>query len=312
MTSHKDILTMTDEEVLEKLQIRHAVHTQQEKRRQRVEEIALQEDIPIDSDSFKLHYCNDGMQHNAASLNADKYVRERLIKNNNIYKEKLKIGEQIHTLMLGEDIAEESLERMDKEALDLYRKQSTHFSLEGIELRPWQNALFQLIQHPSRREIIWVKGVKGNEGKTWFQNYIQSLFGCGRVAQLDLKAKTASALHALRKFPLATIDIFFFNVTRAINYETCCYNVLELVKDGMATASKFNSEVIRFRTPNIVVVFSNHDPDVKQLSKDRWKIYYITKDGLNSHEARIWNARHTKRVCQSDFGRSNNNDSDYE
>ena len=312
MTSHKDILTMTDEEVLEKLQIRHAVHTQQEKRRQRVEEIALQEDIPIDSDSFKLHYCNDGMQHNAASLNADKYVRERLIKNNNIYKEKLKIGEQIHTLMLGEDIAEESLERMDKEALDLYRKQSTHFSLEGIELRPWQNALFQLIQHPSRREIIWVKGVKGNEGKTWFQNYIQSLFGCGRVAQLDLKAKTASALHALRKFPLATIDIFFFNVTRAINYETCCYNVLELVKDGMATSSKFNSEVIRFRTPNIVVVFSNHDPDVKQLSKDRWKIYYITKDGLNSHEERIWNARHTKRVCQSDFGRSNNNDSDYE
>ena len=75
---------------------------------------------------------------------------------------------------------------------------------------------------------------------------------------------------------------------------------------------KFNSEVIRFRTPNIVVVFSNHDPDIKQLSKDRWKIYYITKHGLNSHEERIWNARHTKRVCQSDFGRSNNNDSDYE
>ena len=301
MQKHKDILSMTDDEAKEELRARHTAQMHREERRREIEEIALQEEIPIDSDSPERYYWNEGMQHNASSWDADKDIRERLIKNNKIYKQKLKTGEQIYTLLLREDIAEESLEKRDKEALDLYRKQSCHFSLEGTELRPWQNALFQLIQQPSRREIIWVKGVRGNEGKTWFQNYIQSLFGCGRVAQLDLKAKTASALHALRKFPLATIDVFFFNVTRAINYETCCYDVLELVKDGMATASKFNSEVIRFRTPNVVVVFSNHDPDVKQMSKDRWKIYYITKDGLNSHEERIWKERHTKmnKICAS-------------
>ena len=285
MQTHKDIPTKADDEDRDEVRARYTTQMHQEERQQLIEE-----------------YNGD----------TDEELRERLMKNNKTFKQKLTMGEQINTLLLEEDIAEESLEKGDKEALDLYRKQSFHFSLDGIELRPWQNILFELIQQPTRREIIWVKGVKGNEGKTWFQNYIQSLLGCSRVAQLDLKTKTASALHALRKFPLSTIDIFFFNVTRAINYETCCYDVLELVKDGMATASKFNSEVIRFRTPNIVVAFSNKDPDVKQLSKDRWKIYYITKDGLNSHEERLWKERHTKRVCQSNFERSNDNESDYE
>ena len=84
------------------------------------------------------------------------------------------------------------------------------------------------------------------------------------------------------------------------------------IKDGIASASKFNSEVIQFKTPNVVVVFSNTDPDMKQLSKDRWKIYNITKDGLISHEERLWKLRHTKRDCQSDFGRNEYKESDYE
>jgi hypothetical protein len=34
------------------------------------------------------------------------------------------------------------------------------------------------------------------------------------------------------------------------------------------------------KTPNIVVVFSNEAPEVKQLSKDRWKIFQIRDDDL--------------------------------
>ena len=43
------------------------------------------------------------------------------------------------------------------------------------------------MQKPSLREVIWVKGARGNEGKTWFQKYMQSLLGRERVVQLDLK-----------------------------------------------------------------------------------------------------------------------------
>ena len=162
--------------------------------------------------------------------------------------------------------------------------------------------MLEKIKQPTEREVIWIRGTKGNEGKTWFQKYVQSLFGYARVAMLDLKSKTANILHVLRKFPLSTIDIFFFNDARAINYENCCYTVLEHIKDGAATASKFNSERIQFKEPNVVVVFSNAEPDMRQLSKDRWKVYYITQTGLNSHEERLWKLRCSKRPTQSNWG----------
>ncbi len=47
-----------------------------------------------------------------------------------------------------------------------------------------------------------------------------------------------------------------------------CYEVLENIKDGRAISSKYASEIIRFRTPNVVIVFSNAGPDMTQLSKD--------------------------------------------
>ena len=51
-------------------------------------------------------------------------------------------------------------------------------------------------------------------------------------------------------------------------------------KNGRILASKFDIKELKFHTPNTVVVFSNEKPDVKQLSKDRWKIFYIKDDDL--------------------------------
>ena len=59
------------------------------------------------------------------------------------------------------------------------------------------------------------------------------------------------------------------------------YRILEDIKDGQATASKYDNDNIRFKTPNILMVFSNCYPNTKKLSKDRWIIYHANKDGLN-------------------------------
>ena len=42
----------------------------------------------------------------------------------------------------------------------------------------------------------------------------------------------------------------------------------------------FGSNVIRFKTPNIVVVFSNNTPSTSCLSADRWSVHTIDSDGL--------------------------------
>ena len=123
-------------------------------------------------------------------------------------------------------------------------------------------------------------GSRGNEGKSWFQSYLETFYGYSRVVRLDLRNKTSNILYALSKRPLQTTDIFLFNDTRAGNSSDQNYTVLEQIKDGCAVSSKYNSTVLSFKVPNLVIVFSNVKPNTANLSVDRWRIYSITKDGL--------------------------------
>ena len=154
--------------------------------------------------------------------------------------------------------------------------------------QPWQQQLMNMIATPTEREVIWVQGIKGNEGKSWFQDYLTSFYGHARVVRLDLIMKTANVLHLLTKRPLSSTDIFLFNEPRAINYESCNYSILESIKDGIAVASKYNGDFLKFKVPNVIVVFSNTQPKMKQLSRDRWRVLRISKDGLNDITDRLW------------------------
>ena len=100
--------------------------------------------------------------------------------------------------------------------------------------------------------------------KTWFQKYLQSLLGRERVIQLDLKNSMGNIMQILRKQSLSTLDTFMFNDVRSGLSETRCNNVLENIKDGCSIASKYSSEIIQFKTPHVVIVFSNADPDMTQ------------------------------------------------
>ena len=71
-----------------------------------------------------------------------------------------------------------------------------------------------------------------------------------------------------------------FNDTRATDKENQNYAVLEHIKDGSAVSPKYNSCVINFKIPNIVIVFSNNKPEASHLSNDRWKIFSIRNGGL--------------------------------
>ena len=192
---------------------------------------------------------------------------------------------------------EESLSRQHKEALDLYQKKRLFFSSDAkVTLFNWQKgALLEFVNQPTNREVVWVKGARGNEGKTWFQNYVQSLLGAERVVLLNLKNSVGDIMQILRKLPLSTIDTFLFNDARSGQNEMRSYEVLENIKDGRAIASKYASDIVQFRTPNVVIVFSNADPDMTQLSKDRWRVYYINKKGLSGQTNRLWNLQHGRK-----------------
>ena len=109
---------------------------------------------------------------------------------------------------------------------------------------------------------------------------MEAYYGYSRVIRLEIRNKTSNILHALTKRPLQTTDIFLFNDTRATNMLETNYAVLELIKDGNAISSKYNSQVLTFKVPNMVIVFSNYMPSKEKLSKDRWEIYTVNKHGL--------------------------------
>merc|ERR1712030_312012 len=111
-------------------------------------------------------------------------------------------------------IKEESLCQEYKELLDMYMKQRNMIDIDIAILRTWQTALLEYMV-PTNREVIWIIGTKGNEGKSWFQEFLESKFGWHRViCSMDIKMKKGNICQALRKRSLMTSNKNMFVVMR--------------------------------------------------------------------------------------------------
>ena len=89
---------MTDDEAREDLRSRHATQIYREERRQKIEEIAQQEGIPID-----LCIQSQTTVPDIVSL------REELLRNNQEYLEKIELGQQVAAIIDKGAVREESL-----------------------------------------------------------------------------------------------------------------------------------------------------------------------------------------------------------
>ena len=236
---------------------------------------------------MKVHEENGGSKRKYDEMEEDgEALKKYLIEKTNEYKAKITLGKEVY-LILGEgEVLEQALPEEMKDALDIYIKQAPEVNQSNVELKPWQKDLLEYMNHPTQRQIIWIVGKSCGEGKSWFQKYVKSVYGTRKVVSgINLRANTASICHVLSKQPLSTADIFLFNIgkaktkTDAVNYE-----VLEDLKDGDAFAAKYNSQQLKIRTPNVVMVFSNEGPDTNQLAIDRWKLLYITDDNLEARQ----------------------------
>ena len=280
MRKHRDLYPLDENDIREEIKQRKRQHQNREERKRIVREIAREENAPLE--------CIEDEMDTPAD---EESLEDELLKGNQEYLNKIELGKQITAIIEKGTVREESLTKHRRDALYLYRKQRAGRGTTLMELRPWQQELLERIATPTEREIIWVQGMRGNEGKSWFQEYLAAFYGHARVVQLDLKMKSSNVLHALTKQPLSSIDMFLFNEPRAKNHEACNYSILESIKDGIAVASKYNNDVVHFKVPNIVVVFSNARPTMKQLSRDRWCVLRIRKGGLNDITNSLWKSQ---------------------
>lgn len=134
-------------------------------------------------------------------------------------------------------------------------------------LRIWQGELYAKLRRATDdRTVVFVVDPNGNSGKTWFHRYYRWLHpektqmipnSCFRDMSYMLDEDTTT---------------LFIDVRRADrNIE---YMFLEAVKDGEVDATKYNSHVKKLDGCH-VVVFTNKQPNMEELSLDRYCIINI-------------------------------------
>jgi len=121
-------------------------------------------------------------QHSESKVDLDDELEEVQAK----YNKKVELGHHIYKSIISKKISQASLTGKYEEALDLYKKHRPAIDFENFELRPWQQQALELLGSPSERDVIWIRGQAGNEGKSWFQTYVQSRYGFQSVALLDM------------------------------------------------------------------------------------------------------------------------------
>ena len=78
---------------------------------------------------------------------------------------------------------------------------------------------------------------------------------------MNTRANTASICHVLSYSPLSTAEISLLDIGKAKSKtDVVNYKVLDNLKDGYAFAAKYNSQKLKIRTPNVVMVFSDERP----------------------------------------------------
>ena len=135
------------------------------------------EAIRDDDDDEEVERGSKNAHSGMMSIDEREELENELIRDKNIFEKNLAEGEVVLDTIASGRTSEESLSRKHKFCLDLYRKYRQSVDTDAAVLKPWQKLLMTELEQPHARRVLWVIGRSGNEGKTWLQNYIESLYG---------------------------------------------------------------------------------------------------------------------------------------
>ncbi len=126
---------------------------------------------------------------------------------------------------------------------------------------------------PHTRTIYWCVGTEGAEGKTTWAKSMAIRYGeSHRVLYVsgkanDMKHAIASMIKDGRRPP----KIIILGIPRSKNPDAISYQGLEELKDGIFFSSKYESRMVIYNTPHVIVL-ANQGPAIGKLSEDRLKI----------------------------------------
>lgn len=144
------------------------------------------------------------------------------------------------------------------------------------EFKPygWQEEIIKLLElEPDDRTVIWVWSKSGKLGKSALCRHLTLKYNAIFIDE----GKKGDFMNTIYKTNMDEVNIIAVDIPRD-NQNKTSYKSFESIKNGIIYNSKFETGFKVFNPPH-VIVFCNKPPEVEKLSFDRWKIYYIHKDG---------------------------------
>ena len=145
--------------------------------------------------------------------------------------------------------------------LQLRVKELFSYKLPG-EPKRWQQKIIDMVNGPVHaREIAWIVGAAGGEGKSSLAKHLVANHGAFYCAG----GKTADILYGYTGQTIVVMDL------ARDSHDYVNYGALEQLKNGLVYNTKYESGMRMFPTPHMVV-FSNFPPDESKISADRVKL----------------------------------------
>lgn len=135
-------------------------------------------------------------------------------------------------------------------------------------LRPWQhaaNARTEVEAHP--RHIFFYVDPEGNKGKSFLTQYWLQRREDTQFMSIGKRDDLAYAVDV-------NTSLFVFDIPRG-NMQYMQYGILEMLKNRVVFSNKYMSQTKVLNQVPHVVVFCNEQPDMNQLSRDRYKVITI-------------------------------------
>lgn len=143
-------------------------------------------------------------------------------------------------------------------------------------LRPWQQAIVDSRNVWDTRTINCLVDHNGNIGKSTLASHVRA-FKYGRV--LPPEDDTINILRNVCDMP--TAKMYLFDMPRAMKKGNLWkfFSAVETLKDGYAYDSRNHFQEKVFDCPTIWI-FTNKKPELRFLSRDRWRFWKVVDDCL--------------------------------
>lgn len=154
------------------------------------------------------------------------------------------------------------------------RKERLLEKYNSVNWYDWQKKIIDLVETiPDDRTINWYWEEEGNKGKSFLAKYLvlkyDAIISDGKKDNVFNQIKGWLDSHNETEDPtLVILDCPRYN-NEYINY-----GMLEQIKNGMIYSGKYEGGQCLFESPHIII-FSNYEPDVENMSLDRWNIVPI-------------------------------------